>query len=546
LLCAAGLPAPAAEAPTAFPTGVLVEGVVSLADPGQTYTLLLPAGYPQGGPAPAPAPAPAGEAAQAPEPSTDGDGESNGAATAPRRWPTLLIFDPRGRSRHAAELFLEGAQRHGWILISSDGTRSDGPWEPNERALAALLPELRRFAVDPGRLYAAGFSGGAHVAWLLGRTGSLAGVIASGGREGAEWMADDVPFASFGAAGTLDFNYAGMHAIDAHFGRRGAPHRLEIFEGVHRWMPPELATEAVGWMEVVAMGQGQRPVDRLLAADLYAADLERARELEGDGELLRAAERYRAILRTYPQILEPAPDSSKRPTPERTMLERSKLEAPELDSSEPDSSELGSPELGEPDSGDRVAPDLAVPAARLAALEARDDYAEAVRQRRRWADYEAAYGARLGRALAELESPQRPVSTARLARRLEIGRLQRLAAEEGASRAQRRTAGRLLASAFVQTAFYLHRDLRAGGQIRQAVAVLEVARQIRPDDPVVLYNLACARALAGREKEALEALRAAVDAGFTNAELLRTDDDLRSLHGREAFDLLLERLDPAG
>ena len=281
------------------------------------------------------------------------------------------------------------------------------------------------------------------------------------------------------------------------------------------------------------MQQGRRPVDRLLAADLYAADLERARDLEGDGELLRAAERYRAILRTYPQILEPGPNASELPESEPR-----KSEGPELDSLESGSGDPGAP--------DAVTPDLAVPAARLAALEASDAYSEAVRQRRRWADFEAAYGDRLGRALAELRSPQHPVSTARLVRRLEIGRLQRLAAEEGASHAQRRTAGRLLATVYVQTAFYLHRDLRAGGQVRQAVAVLEVARRIRPDDPVLLYNLACARALAGREEEALEALAAAVDAGFTNAELLRTDDDLRSLHGREAFDLLLERLDPAG
>jgi hypothetical protein len=67
----------------------------------------------------------------------------------------------------------EAAEEHGWILISANGTRSDESMEPNERALRAIYPEAARYGADPKRLYAAGFSGTAMVAWMMGiNTGS--------------------------------------------------------------------------------------------------------------------------------------------------------------------------------------------------------------------------------------------------------------------------------------------------------------------------------------------------------------------------------------
>jgi len=115
------------------PTGRLVEGLRCESDPSQTYTLYLPSGY---------------------SPS--------------RRWPALLVLDPRGRSVVAASLFRDAAEAHGWLLLSSNDTRSDGPAEPNVKALQALWPEVHeRYATDARRIYAAGFSGTGMVAWDL-------------------------------------------------------------------------------------------------------------------------------------------------------------------------------------------------------------------------------------------------------------------------------------------------------------------------------------------------------------------------------------------
>jgi len=90
---------------------------------------------------------------------------------------------PRGRGTAAAEIYTTAAEELGWIVVSSNDTLSDGPVEPNVRAVHALWPEIHtRFRTDPKRIYAAGFSGTVGVAWALGaERQELAGVIGPAG-----------------------------------------------------------------------------------------------------------------------------------------------------------------------------------------------------------------------------------------------------------------------------------------------------------------------------------------------------------------------------
>lgn len=74
---------------------------------------------------------------------------------------------------------------------------------------------------------------------------------------------------------------------------------------------------------------------------------------------------------------------------------------------------------------------------------------------------------------------------------------------------------------------------------------LEVDRRLvraEPDNPTAHYNLACSLALVGRRDEALDALEAAVAAGYDDAPHLRADEDLASLHGEPRFEALLRRI----
>ena len=77
----------------------------------------------------------------------------------------------------------------------------------------------------------------------------------------------------------------------------------------------------------------------------------------------------------------------------------------------------------------------------------------------------------------------------------------------------------------------------------KAIHHFDVARRIRPQDHLTLYNLACAYALAGDMLEkALDALTAAADAGFTDYQHIEKDPDLESLRGAARYRELIERL----
>ena len=56
------------------------------------------------------------------------------------------------------------------------------------------------------------------------------------------------------------------------------------------------------------------------------------------------------------------------------------------------------------------------------------------------------------------------------------------------------------------------------------------------------YNAARAWALAGESEAAIRNLNRAIDSGWTDAEHLRTDEDLESLHGTQSWEDLMERL----
>src|SRR5947208_4686999 len=106
LAATAGVTRPAWPDPVpALPEGTVIERVVCLDDPAQSYALFLPPGS-----------------------TTPG----------PRRWPILYLFDARARGAKSAALFAEAAARLGYILASSNETRSDGPLDPNVTAVRAL------------------------------------------------------------------------------------------------------------------------------------------------------------------------------------------------------------------------------------------------------------------------------------------------------------------------------------------------------------------------------------------------------------------------
>jgi hypothetical protein len=63
----------------------------------------------------------------------------------------------------------------------------------------------------------------------------------------------------------------------------------------------------------------------------------------------------------------------------------------------------------------------------------------------------------------------------------------------------------------------------------------EQLSHLRPDDPLVQYNLACSYSLTGNFNQAAAALGRALDLGFTDLKWLAKDPDLAALRDHPLY-----------
>lgn len=413
--------------------GELVDGVAVASDPAHTYAVYLPSKL---------------------DPA--------------KRYPLLLIFDPRSRGAMAAEIFREAAEKREWILVSSNDTRSDGPWDPNVRAVNAIWPEaMRRFPVDPSRVYAAGFSGGAMLALVVAeQSGRIAGVISVGGRLPEGLSLDRAAFAHYGAAGRRDFNALEMRAIDAALMSGSAPHRLELFDGRHQWFDPSMAAEAIDWMEILAVRAGTRAGDPALIAEALQREMKRAAQAEQEGRLLEAVSRYRSIASAFDGLAK-----------------------------------------------------VDMVFDRMRTLAASKDAKRQSKDAKRWAGWEQRQTAGFPRILARVVSGGGTVSSRTLLSDLRIGPLLKQAAGSGE---EADAAARVLGTIYAQTSFYLPAEMEKAKRWAEAILFLEVARAIEGTWPVEV-RLATNHARLGNVPAALDHLERAVEAGLRDPAVLREE-----------------------
>ncbi len=415
-LAASGLPGTlraqdSAAAGARLPVGIVVPSVKSHADTSERYALYLPSHY-----------------------------------NASRRWPALLVLDPRGRAVLAMERFREGAERDGYIVVSSYNTVSDSTEEPNVRAVNAMLADLQNaFATDTTRMYLAGMSGTARLAWTFAYelSGHVAGIL--GFAAGLPWrraeayvrLKQPASFAYFGGAGTGDFNLDEVrgltHALDS---LDVLPHRAEYFDGQHGWPPASVCGDGLDWMELQAMKHGQRRGDDSLTGAWFTQRMAQARAAEDSGRPFDAVVRYRAIRDDF-----------------RGLRDTRVAE-------------------------DRVAALEKLPAVRD--HEQRDHLLQTTFRSYAQDTFEP--------FIRDLRNAARPPSLESALHDLDIRNLQRQQRDSVHDRLGAQAAGRMLALVTVNTAFYEPRQYFARSDPGGALAMLAIAHEIVPESPYILLR----------------------------------------------------------
>ena len=82
-------------------------------------------------------------------------------------------------------------------------------------------------------------------------------------------------------------------------------------------------------------------------------------------------------------------------------------------------------------------------------------------------------------------------------------------------------------------------NLTLKGRYVQGLQIDKRLVQLRPNDPLANYNLACSYALLKRTEQALKTLRRAVELGYRDFRYMREDHDLDSVRSDPRFRQLL-------
>ncbi len=391
-----------------------------------------------------------------------------------RPWPILYCFDPGGRGRVPVELFRGAAEEFGYVVAGSNNARN-GPWEDSLRAIDALLRDAgARLSLDARRSYTAGFSGGARAASAVAVAGLVRGVIACSGAFAGGETPRKVPFVFFGTAGVDDFNLPEMLRTDGELDARNSPHRVVFFAGGHDWPPPEVAREAVEWLELQAMRAGTRPRDAAFVQGLLDRRLSAAAALPPP----EAWREYQSLARDFQGLADTA-DAARR-----------------------------AEELGRS------------------------------REVRAWLKEQRALEQRQIDRQDELERYSRQDEFSWLRDTVDALRKQ---AAAPADSPDRRLARRVMAGAGI-TALEQARLEETQRNYGEAVRHMELAALLQPENPGAHYRLARVRALHGERGPALEALRAAVAAGFKDAARLEQDAAFVGLRRQPAYQEILAGL----
>jgi dienelactone hydrolase len=437
-----------------LPRGKVLEKVICRADSSQSYALYLPSQY-----------------------------------TPEKKWPILYAFDAGARGALPVQRFSEAAERFGYILAGSNNSRN-GPNDPILKAIRALLEDTQsRFSIDDRRFYLAGFSGGARVAISVafGLKHSVAGVIACGAGFPPEITpSSSVPFALFGTVGTDDFNFPEMRHLDQALDRFAVPHRIEVFEGDHDWLPSSLCVQAIEWMELQAMKSGRKTKNEPFVEESFQRAIQRLRAAEDAKQWLAAYDESVALVRDFKGLRDVAGFEQK-----------------------------------------------------AEALRNSNHGKEALKQEKELEEKQNLITARFFQIKNNVKDPERDSSEMRDLR--DAIRDLKKKSDLARDLPDRRMARRALTLVFVQLTQEASQQFEIKRYDISALDLL-LGTMIRPDNPALFYDLACVYAVDGKKREAILMLKNAVDKGFADVKALESDSHLDPVRKEADFQRLLEDL----
>ena len=80
------------------------------------------------------------------------------------------------------------------------------------------------------------------------------------------------------------------------------------------------------------------------------------------------------------------------------------------------------------------------------------------------------------------------------------------------------------------------------GQVEEGLKWARLARELQPNEPMALYNLACVYSLAGETDEAIDCLAGCIEHGFSYRDWAEHDSNFDAIREDPRFIDLMKKL----
>jgi predicted esterase len=173
-----------------------------------------------------------------------------------KMFPVIFFFDAHKRGDFPVENYAPLAEEYGFIIAGSNNSGNGQKQEQSDKAVSMMFKDVKyRFKVNPDRMTASGFSGGARVAAgvALFRKEHVETVIGCAAGFPQVSVGYNADFSYLGIVGDKDFNYLELKNLDKTLNGTPIKHFVLIYDGKHDWPPKEVMRESFEFLQFEAM-----------------------------------------------------------------------------------------------------------------------------------------------------------------------------------------------------------------------------------------------------------------------------------------------------
>ncbi len=194
-----------------------------------------------------------------------------------KSYPTIFVFDPKGRGRNTANLFRTAAEEQRYLIFSLNMDLKSRPIDSIVKIATSMVNTvISNYPVDQSLIYSAGMAEGAQVASALPYIyKNWGGIMAIGNSfVSPKHVNKEQPYMFIGLAGKKDYMIYEMEDYLRFYDNLDFPTDIYYFDGKEdQWPEAVVISNAMTGFTLEAIRKGLRPADENFIRKLYEEEV---------------------------------------------------------------------------------------------------------------------------------------------------------------------------------------------------------------------------------------------------------------------------------